>query len=86
MHPGQVRQWKGMIRDRLPELFEVGGKPAEDSRKLAANLHRQIREHTVDLDYLKKSLPTWSFKRTAPTSADTERRRADMPQGRTARR
>jgi len=39
-----------MIRDRLPELFEVGGKPAEDSRKLAANLHRQIREHTVDLD------------------------------------
>ena len=54
VHPVQVSQWKAVIRDRLPELFEAGGKPAEDSERLVADLHRKIGELTVDLDYLKK--------------------------------
>jgi transposase len=54
VHPVQVSQWKAVIRDRLPELFEAGGKAGEDNEKLVADLHQKIGELTVDLDYLKK--------------------------------
>lgn len=54
VHPVQVSQWKTVIRERLPELFESGGQAGEDSQKLVADLHQKIGELTVDLDYLKK--------------------------------
>lgn len=54
VHPVQVSQWKAVIRDRLPELFEAGGKVGEDNEKLVADLHQKIGELTIDLDYLKK--------------------------------
>ena len=54
VHPVQVSQWKAVIRDRLPELFEAGGKEAEFSLELIAQLHQKIGELTVDLDWLKK--------------------------------
>jgi transposase-like protein len=54
VHPVQVSQWKAVIRDRLPELFEAGGRAGEDTEKLVADLHQKIGELTVDLDYLKK--------------------------------
>ena len=53
-HPVQVSQWKTVIRERRPELFDRGGPAGEDSQKLAADLHQKIGELTVDLDYLKK--------------------------------
>jgi hypothetical protein len=49
-----VSQWKTVIRDRLPELFEGAGKQGEDTERLVADLHQKIGELTVDLDYLKK--------------------------------
>jgi transposase-like protein len=54
VHPVQVSQWKGVVRQRLPELFETGSKAADDQEKLVADLHQKIGELTVDLDYLKK--------------------------------
>ncbi len=54
VHPVQVSQWKTVIRDRLPELFEGAGKQGEDTERLVADLHQKIGELTVDLDYLKK--------------------------------
>lgn len=54
VHPVQVSQWKTVIRERLPELFDSGGQAGEDSQKLVADLHQKIGELTVDLDYLKK--------------------------------
>lgn len=54
VHPVQVSQWKAVIRERLPDLFEGGGKAVEDQEKLVADLHQKIGELTVDLDYLKK--------------------------------
>ena len=54
VHPVQVSQWKTVIRERLPELFDGGGKKGEDSERLVADLHQKIGELTVDLDYLKK--------------------------------
>jgi transposase len=55
VHPMLVSQWKGTVRDRLPELFEKG-KPAigDDSQRRIAALHEKIGELTVSLDWLKK--------------------------------
>ena len=54
VHPLLVGQWKGIIRERLPELFERGNQAPEDSEKLIAQLHQKIGQLTVNLDWLKK--------------------------------
>ena len=54
LHPVQVTQWKGVIRDRLPELFETGTSAGEDSQELIAQLHEKIGQLTVEADWLKK--------------------------------
>ena len=55
VHPLLVTQWKNLLRERMPELFERGGRPAaEDSEKVIAQLHQKIGQLTVDLDWLKK--------------------------------
>ena len=54
VHPVQVSQWKTVIRERLPDLFETGGKEADYSQEIIAQLHQKIGELTVDLDWLKK--------------------------------
>ena len=54
VHPTLVTQWKGVIRDRLPEVYEPGSSGSEDSERLIAELHQKIGELTVDLDWLKK--------------------------------
>ena len=54
VHPVQVSQWKAVIRDRLPELFETAGKAGEDTERLVADLHQKIGELSVDLDFMKK--------------------------------
>jgi transposase-like protein len=54
VHPVQVTQWKGVIRDHLPELFE--GPPAADAdqERLIAQLHEKIGQLSVEVDWLKK--------------------------------
>ena len=54
VHPVQVTQWKGVIRDRLPELFERTAEPGEDSQELIAQLHEKIGQLSVEVDWLKK--------------------------------
>jgi len=54
VHPVQVTQWKGVIRDRLPELFERTAGAGEDSQELIAQLHEKIGQLTVEADWLKK--------------------------------
>jgi len=54
VHPLLVGQWKGIIRERLPELFERGNQVPEDTERLIAQLHQKIGQLTVDLDWLKK--------------------------------
>jgi transposase len=54
VHPTLVTQWKGVIRERLPELFEPAGAVNVDSERMIAQLHQKIGELTVDLDWLKK--------------------------------
>ena len=55
VHPTLVTQWRRVIRDRLPELFESGSnRDQEDRDELIAHLHQKIGELTVDRDWLKK--------------------------------
>jgi hypothetical protein len=54
VHPVQVTQWKGLIRDRLPELFELSRPQEENNQELIAQLHEKIGQLTVEADWLKK--------------------------------
>ena len=47
VHPVQVTQWKGIIRDHLPELFESPQAAGQDHEQLIGQL-------TVEVDWLKK--------------------------------
>jgi transposase-like protein len=54
VHPVQITQWKGVIRDHLPELFEPARPAGEDAQELIARLHEKIGQLTVEADWLKK--------------------------------
>ena len=54
VHPVQVTQWKGVIRDHLPELFESPQAASEDREQLIAQLHEKIGQLSVEVDWLKK--------------------------------
>ena len=54
VHPVQVTQWKGIIRDHLPELFESRQLASEDQQQLITQLHEKIGQLTVEVDWLKK--------------------------------
>lgn len=54
VHPVQVTQWKGVIRDHVPELFEPAQPVGEDYPELIAQLHEKIGQLTVEADWLKK--------------------------------
>ena len=55
VHPVQVTQWKKVVRDRLPEVFD---KPAtgegQDQEELISQLHEKIGQLSVEVDWLKK--------------------------------
>jgi len=54
IHPVQVTQWKGIVRDRLPDLFEPRPTGEADSQEVIAQLHEKIGQLTVEVDWLKK--------------------------------
>ena len=54
VHPVRVTQWKGIIRDHLPELFESPQAVSEDHERTVAQLHEKIGELSVEVDWLKK--------------------------------
>jgi transposase len=54
VHPVQVTQWKSVIRDHLPELFEPARPEGPDSQELISQLHEKIGQLTVESDWLKK--------------------------------
>jgi transposase-like protein len=54
VHPVQVTQWKGVIRDHLPELFESPRVASQDQEQLIGQLHEKIGQLSVEVDWLKK--------------------------------
>ena len=49
-----MTQWKGVVRDRLPELFELGRPEWPENGELIAQLHEKIGQLAVEVDWLKK--------------------------------
>ena len=66
VHPVQVTQWKGVIRDRLPELFEAPAPEGPESQELIKQLHEKIGQLTVEADWLKKNARLWDCERAPP--------------------
>ena len=54
VHPLLVTQWKKVLRERMPELFEKPKTTDDDSERTIAALHQKIGQLTVDVDWLKK--------------------------------
>ncbi len=49
-----MTQWRGVIRDHLPELFESPQAASQDQEQLIAQLHEKIGQLSVEVDWLKK--------------------------------
>ena len=59
VHPGQIRNWKGVVLKGLVDLFSDRRKGEEQNNEnLIAELYRQIGQMKVDLDWLKK---IWAY-------------------------
>ena len=61
LHPNQISDWKKMVLDELPSLFEKGenrsNKPqVVDIESVTSPLFQQIGQLKVELDYLKKKM------------------------------
>ena len=55
VHPGQIRNWKGVVLKGLVDLFSDRRKREEQNNEnLIDELYRQIGQMKVDLDWLKK--------------------------------
>lgn len=55
VHPGQIRQWKQIVKEGLVGLFNGRKKKeAKDKDELVQELYRQIGQLKVELDWLKK--------------------------------
>ena len=55
VHPTLISQWKRKLLDNVQELFsEPGDRDKEDHDGLVEELHKQIGQLHVELDWLKK--------------------------------
>src|ERR1039457_3535362 len=54
IHQVQVTQWKGVVRDRLPTLFESPQPAGQESQEVISQLHEKIGQLAVEVDWLKK--------------------------------
>lgn len=55
LHPTQVSQWKGDVREKLPEVFEGGsGQTEADKDKLIEELYAKVGKLSFELDWLQK--------------------------------
>ena len=54
VHPVQVTQWKGVLRDHMPELFESPAAANQNDEHLISQLHEKIGQLSVEVDWLKK--------------------------------
>jgi transposase len=54
VHPGLIRNWKGILIKGAPELFNGNSPKDKDQTALVEELYRQIGQMKVELDWLKK--------------------------------
>ena len=56
VHPNQIRQWRNLLMEQLPELFSSRRPQQEKVREeLEAELFQQIGRLKMELEWLKKN-------------------------------
>ena len=55
VHPNQITQWKKLLLEQLPTVFEQGGASKEPSVDIKT-LHAKIGELTLENDFLESAL------------------------------
>ena len=59
VHPIQISQWKRQLLEELPEVFRNGkGSAQSTSQELTAPLYEEIGRLKMELDWVKKVLPS----------------------------
>ncbi len=59
VHPNQISNWKKQFLTSLPQIFDNSKKsPSEQNEELTNQLYQQIGQLKVELDWLKKNLPS----------------------------
>jgi transposase len=59
VHANQIQQWKKVVLDEAVGLFSRRKRKTEqEAEELQAELYRHIGQLNVELDWLKKKLPT----------------------------
>ena len=53
VHPSQIHNWKKLVQEGLPEIFE-NSKPSAQQEDISAQLFEEIGRLKVELDWLKK--------------------------------
>lgn len=57
IHPTQIRRWKKIVQDNIPNLFDDHrGKESKTDRQLIDELYRTIGQRDIELGWLKKKL------------------------------
>lgn len=57
IHPNQIKRWKKIAEEYLPQLFsDKRSKEEREKEELIDNLYRLIGQRDTELDWLKKKL------------------------------
>ena len=56
VHPNQITDWKRRLLNNAEDLFDRGGKKANDSEQQIKDLHAKIGQLTMERDFLEEGL------------------------------
>ena len=63
VHPTQIMKWKSQLQKSAQDIFsDKRKKHLEDKEKLVEELYKQIGQHKVELDWLKKKVGLFSSR------------------------
>src|ERR1043166_9913599 len=72
VHPTQIAEWKKLVLERIPDLFNSRGSEKNKSEEaLIATLYQQIGQLKVELDFVKKKISAVFLKSNEPGLSQT---------------
>ena len=56
VHPNQIQDWPRRLLEQADQLFDRGGKQAEETEHKLKELHAKIGQLTMERDFLEQGL------------------------------